>query len=470
LFERCHERANLEKKDTKGLGALLWRALSSLKLTIALLILLAAASVLGTVILQHGTPEQYLAEYGPNLSRILNVFGLFDMYGSWWFRALLGLLVLNVVFCSTERLPLVWPQIFHPRIDLSASRVQALPFTRTFRVSREKGSPAGEIEETIRRSFGRPVRHETSEGLLLFFERGRYGRLGVYIAHLSLILILLGGMIGSIFGFKGVVRILEGETVDRVFLNQNGRSTPYPLGYQVRCDDFEISFYDTPGPEKFVNEYTSTLSILEDGQEVRRETVRVNHPMTYRGIKFYQSSYGQEAEVLLQVRERGREGAQELWLGRGERIGVPGHDMTLQLMGYYPEVHDFGEGVQLLLFPKDERPRRIWLFRQMPDYDERRGGAFVFTLKDILLKDFTVLQVSREPAIGVVWVGCGLLIVGIFVAFFVGHRRLWVRMSKEGERPIRVFLGGTVHRNKVGFEREFGDIVRRLEEIGLKAI
>ena len=460
----------MENKDSSRLGTLLWSTFSSVKLTIFLLILLAAASVLGTIILQNGTSEQYVAEYGPNLSRVLHTFGLSDMYGSWWFRALLGLLVLNVVVCSLKRLPVAWQQIFHPRIDLSASRIQALPFARTFRVSGDKDSRAGEIEETIRRSFGGPIRSETPEGILLFFERGRYGRLGVYIAHLSLVVILLGGMIGSVFGFKGFVKILEGETVESVFLNQNGRSIPYPLGYQVRCDDFEISYYDTPGPEKFVNEYTSTLSILENGEEVRRDTVRVNHPMAHRGIKFYQSSYGQEAEVLVQIRQRDSEGAQELWIRRGERISLPDHGMALQLMGYFPEVHGFGEGVQLLLFPEDERPRRIWLFKQMPDYDEKRGGAFVFALKDILLTDFTVLQVSRDPAIGVVWIGCSLLIIGIFMAFFVGHRRLWVRISREGGEPVRVFLGGTVHRNQVGFEKEFGDIVRRLEEIGLKAI
>ena len=449
---------------------IVWNIFSSLRLTVFLLILLAATSVLGTIILQNGTPQQYLAEYGPRLSSILDFFGLFDMYHSWWFRAILALLALNVVFCSLKRLPSVWRQIFHPRLDLSPPSIQAQPFTRTFQVAKGGNGLGEEIEGGVRRFFGRPVRVETSERLLLYFEKGRYGRLGVYVAHLSLIVILVGGMIGSVFGFRGMVSILEGQTVGHIHLNRNGRSVAYPLGYQVRCDDFDISYYDSPGPKKFVSEYTSTLSILENGQEVRREKVRVNHPMAHRGLKFYQSSYGSEAEVLLQVRQREGDASQEFRISRGERVSVPGHDVVFQLLRYFPEVHDFGEGVQLLFLPKDQAPRRIWLFKEIPDYDEKRGGPFILTLKDILLKDFTVLQVTKDPGTWVVWIGCALLMIGIIMAFFIPHRRLWVHIPREKGKPMEVLLGGSSHRNRVSFESKFGEIVRRLEHIGLKAI
>jgi len=447
-----------------------WDIFSSLRLTIFLLILLAATSVLGTIILQNGTPQQYLAEYGPRLSRILGFFGLFDMYHSWWFRAILVVLALNVVFCSLKRLPSVWRQVFHPRVEMNPEHIQAQPFKRSFQVVEEKADLEDELERGIHRAFGKPVRKEDSRQDVLYFEKGRYGRLGVYLAHLSLIVILVGGMIGSVFGFRGVVSILEGQTVDHALLSRNGRSIAYPLGYQVRCDDFDISYYDSPGPEKFVSEYTSTLSILEQGQEVRREKVRVNHPMRHRGLRFYQSSYGNEAELLLEVRQKGGGVSQEFRVSRGERVNIPGHDLVLQFLGYFPEVHDFGEGVQLLILRKDQAPRRIWLFKEMPDYDKKRGGILVFTLKDIFKKDFTVLQVTKEPGTWVVWVGCALLMVGIIMAFFVPHRRVWLYVSR-GEKgdATEVLLGGNSHRNRVGFEREFGEIIERLERVGLRA-
>ena len=460
----------LEHREQGSFNAVVWNIFSSLRLTIFLLIFLAATSVVGTIVLQNGTPEQYLAEYGPRLSRVLDFFGLFDMYHSWWFRAVLALLVMNVVFCSLKRLPSVWRQIFRSAVDLSASRIEALPFKATFRVTEKTESSEGAIERHVPGFFGKPRRIDRPDGLLLYFEKGRYGRLGVYIAHLSLILILAGGMIGSLFGFKGLVTIKEGQTVDTILLRQNGRAVPHRLDYQVRCDDFDIAYYDMPGPEKFVSEYTSTLSILESGETVRQEKVRVNHPMTHGGIRFYQTSYGNDAEIVLQVTAREGGISEKLRLKRGRRVRVPESDLTIQLLRYHPEVHTFGEGVQLLLFPKDQPPRRIWLFKEIPDYDEKRGGRFVLTLKDILLTEFTVLQVVREPGVWVVWIGCALLIIGTFMAFFVAHCRLWMHISREGGKRGRVVLGGNAHRNKVSFEREFGELTRRLENLGLEAL
>ncbi len=462
-------RSILENRASNGLNAVVWNIFSSVRLTVFLLIFLAATSVLGTIILQNGTPQQYLAEYGPKLTKVLDFFGLFDMYHSWWFLAILALLVLNLVFCSLNRLPSVWRQIFRQRVDLSPSRIQAQPFRRIFQVPKGGKRAAEEIQGAVHRFFGHPRRIESSQRLLLYFEKGRYGRLGVYVAHLSVIIILVGGMIGSVFGFKGVVQIREGDTVDQMFVRKNGQYRAYPLGYQIRCDDFEISYYDTPGPDKFVSEYTSSLSILENGREVRHEKVRVNHPMTHRGLKFYQSSYGNETEVIVQVRQRGGDAAQEFRIREGDRVRVPGDQVAFQLLRYFPDVHALGEGVQLVLFPKEQTPQRIWLFKNTPDFDERRGGRFIFTLKDVVLKEFTVLQVAKDPGVWVVWIGCALLIVGSIMAFFVPHRRLWVHIAREEGEPKEVVLGGNPHRNRVSFEREFAKIIQRLEQVGLKA-
>jgi len=460
----------VEHRDTRPFNAVVWNIFSSLGLTIFLLIFLAAASVMGTVILQNGTPQQYLAEYGPRLSRILDFFGFFDMYHSWWFRAILALLVVNVVFCSLKRLPSVWRQIFGSTVDLSVSRIQAQPFKGTLAVAEGTEVLERDVEKCVHGSFGKPRRIEKPDGLLLYAEKGRYGRLGVYIAHLSLVIILAGGMIGSIFGFKGIVTIMEGQTVDTILLRKNGQTVPYPLGYQVRCDDFDISYYDTSGPEKLVSEYTSTLSIVEGGETIRQEKVRVNHPMAHQGIKFYQTSYGEEPQILVQVTERDGGTPQEFWLRRGKRVTIPGSEATIQLLQYHSQVHSFGEGVQLVLFPRDEPPQRIWLFKERPDFDQKRGGVFVLRVKDILLTEFTVLQVSREPGVWLVWIGCLLLIVGIFMAFFVAHRRLWVYMSRREGKTTEVVLGGNAHRNKVSFERTFEELTRRLEDLGLKAV
>jgi cytochrome c biogenesis protein len=463
------KRVVLGKEDSNSSGAIVWNIFSSLRLTIFLLILLAATSVLGTLILQNGTPQQVLAAYGPELARILDFFGLFDMYHSWWFLAILALLVINLIFCSLNRLPSLWRQIFRSRIDLSSSGIQAQPYTKTFQISAEGKGLEEEIETGIHRFFGKPRRVEGSQRLLFYFERGRYGRLGVYVAHLSVIVILMGAMIGSVFGFNGFLKITEGETLDTIWLRKDGRFVDYPLGYRVRCDDFEISYYDTPGPERFVSEYTSSLSILEEGQDVYRVKVRVNHPLTHQGLRFYQSSYGNEAEIGLLVRRRRGDASFQFRVREGERVDIPDSDTAFQLLGYFPEVHSFGEGVQLALFSDSQTPQRIWLFKKIPDYDEEREGHFIFTLTDIVMRDYTVLQVTKDPGVSVVWIGSGLLIVGLMMAFFIPHRKLWVHVSRGKGKSVKVILGGNTNRNRVNFEKGFSEIIDYAEQLGLKA-
>ena len=459
----------MKNKESANPNVIAWRVFSSLGLTIFLFILLAVTSVFGTIILQNAAPEQYLAEYGIALTRILDFFGLSDMYHSWWFRSILILLVINLFFCSLNRLPGVWRQIFHPRISLSPSTIQGLPFTKILQATAEEGLEE-RIHKAVHHFFRKPLRIENPDSLLLYFEKGKYGRLGIYIAHLSVILILAGAVIGSIYGFKGYLKIGEGESVARVPLRRGGQSVARPLGFEVRCDDFEISYYNMPGPEKPVSEYTTTVSILENGQQVGRKKIRVNHPMVYKGLNFYQSSYGAERVASVEARQREGGNPYEFQVREGERVRIPGSDVSVQFLGIVPEGHKSGEGAVMALFRKGQSLEQFLLSKGTPDSEKRGGVEFVFTLKDISSREFTVLQVVRDPGQWVVWIGCTLLIVGTCMAFFISHRKLWVHIPRGKGNSGRISLGGTSHRNQFGFAREFEMTVQRLREAGLKVV
>jgi len=86
----------------------------SLKLTIFLLIVLAITSIAGTVIQQQASAQEYISEYGESGYRIIKALMLNDMYHSWWFLILLGLLIVNIVVCSLDRLPRSWRFLTHP--------------------------------------------------------------------------------------------------------------------------------------------------------------------------------------------------------------------------------------------------------------------------------------------------------------------------------------------------------------------
>ncbi len=340
------------KEDRKVKGNIL----SSVRLTIPLLILLAALSIIGTVIPQNATEQQYLRLYSKETYYILKGFGLLDMYHSWWFIGVLILLAINLIACSLKRLPGVWRQ--------------------------------------VRKT------------------RSNYARLGTYLTHLSILLILVGGLIGALWGFKGYVEIREGEAAEAFVLN-SPQQPARPLGFQVRCDAFRVDFYPDGSPREFL----STLTFLDKGKVViDHAPLRVNHPLSYGGLSFYQSSYGISARAVIEVREKGA--GHILQLGEGDVQPIPGTDAELGFMQYEEQVHNFGGGILLVLFAPNSAPERFWLFTgQQTKQASVRKGNFSFTLKALEKKNYTGIQVTHDPGLPVVWAGCSLLVIGLVVTF-----------------------------------------------------
>jgi cytochrome c biogenesis protein len=454
-----------ESKETKsvkekGFSLIFFDFFRSLKLTIFLLILLATLSIIGTLITQNATKAEYFQWYGMGLYEVLNFFNLFDMYHSLWFSAILLLLVINLITCSLHRFPGVWSQIFRGAgpIGLEDPMLKTLPYVEKIQM---KGSIEVNQEEKLRsylnRWFGHPKRIETDSALTLFSEKGRFSRLGVYITHLSLLIILIGGLIGSFYGFKGHVEILEGETVNQVFLRMKDAEVPKVLGFSVRCDDFKITYYDLQRPEKHVKEYMSGLTILENGKEVLKKTVKVNHPLHYKGLAFYQANYGAIHDITLGIQWRDKKGKTFLKITEGETLFIPNSNTYIRVLKYAPQVHNFGEGVQVVLFSPNQQPRPFWLLKNSPELDQQRGGEFSLTVEEMASKDYTGLQVTKDPGVWIVWVGCGLMILGLIVSFFFSHQRIWVKIPKKSGEAI--ILAGSANKNRIGFEKSFGHFV-----------
>jgi cytochrome c biogenesis protein len=348
----------VEKKSMKKRGEKKGAFLSSLRLTIPLLILLAGLSVIGTLIPQNASEGEYLNRYGAETYYLFKVLGLLDMYHSWWFIGVLVLLVVNLIACSWKRLPGVWRHV-----------------------------------------------RETKKG---------YARLGTYLTHLSVLLILVGGLIGAVWGFKGYVEIREGETVEDIFLN-NPQQAMRPLGFQVRCDSFQVDFYPDGTPREFL----STLTFLEGGRTVLDHApLRVNHPISYRGLTFYQASYGTSILPIVEVREKGGKGAPHtMQLRQGEAQPIPGTPAQIGFMRYQEEVHDLGEAILLVLFTPDASPEGFWLFKRYSGMEGLQVGDFIFIFKSLEKRYYTGIQVAHEPGVPIVWVGCSLLVIGMVVTF-----------------------------------------------------
>ena len=429
----------------------------SLKLTIALLILLAILSILGTLITQNAARPEYIQRYGIGLYEVLNFFNLFDMYHSWWFSAILLLLVINLITCSVHRLPGILSQISRRSGELEDKMLTALPYVEKIQFQ-NPSKKEGDIQSSLNKWFKNWGRIETERAITLFSEKGKFSRLGVPITHLSILIILIGGIIGSFYGFKGHVSILEGETVDEVFVRTKDGEISQPIDFSVRCDDFNITYYNLPGrKEKHVKEYTSLISILENGKEVLKKTVQVNHPLHYKGLAFYQSNYGAIHDVTLGIQWKGKKEKTSFKVLEGNTVPIPNTRDSIRVLQYSQEVHNFGEGVQVVLLKPDQEPRPFWLLKAFPKFDEQRKDEFILTFEGFTEKEYTGLSVTKDPGVWVVWVGCGLMIFGLIVSFFFSHQRVWVRIPKSPGGEI--ILAGSANKNRVSFEKTFGELV-----------
>ena len=442
----------------KGFGSSLRDSLSSVRLTIPLLIILAVASIIGTVIPQNASPEEYLQVYKVTTYKVLRILGLLDMYHARWFYFLLALLSLNLSVCSLKRFRSILKFFGQPEIRLDEGQWKAISPSRKVSHPVLPEKSLIQVQETLSRIFGQSLVLKADKSYHLFAEKGKFSRLGFYFIHLSILVILLGALIGFFFGFNGYVNIAEGETADQA-VSRTGQKTR-SLGFKVKLDKFNVSFYSSGAPQEF----KSTVTILEGDRKVLTEPIRVNHPLTYQGISFYQSSYGLASveKVVLTIQDRvsGKETTVPAQIGT--RTEIPGTSGTFALTRFISDLRGGGPAFQVVLSEPDRRMETFWILQYHPEIDASRPGRYFFRVKEIEPQYYSGLQVTKDPGVWVVWIGCFLMMVGFYLAFFMAHRRVWVRLTEKKGGTL-VEIAGSSHRDRFEFEKELEKIEQALQ-------
>jgi cytochrome c biogenesis protein len=443
----------------------LWDFFCSLKLAIVTLILLALTSIIGTVIQQNLSPQEYMQKYGMSEStyKALDALQFFDMYHSYWFLGLMGIFAVNLICCSIKRLPRIIKIVNEPTLKADDG------LFRTFS-NKEEIVAAGSVESVrdkvvavLEDKFAKPVVTDDDGKSYLFAQKGAYSRFGVYVTHASILIIFIGAMIGNVWGYKAYVNIVEGKSINSVW--PRAGKEPIPIGFELRNDNFEVEFYAGGGRPK---EFTSDLVVIENGQEVLKKTIEVNDPLNYKGLTFYQSSYGPAGDPIYQFEVKNREtGESKTVTGKqGARLPLPG-GASLIPMGYTDNYQNFGPAAQVSIHTgtgsSAQRGTPFIVFKNYPQFDEKRGGAYAVNLMNAQQSYYTGLQVAKDPGVWVVWIGCLLLVLGSCGAFFLSHRRLWVTIEPI-DKGIGVKLGGNAHRNQPAFALYFDELKKDLND------
>ena len=474
-----------ETETSGGIWDTVWGFFASVRLTIILLLSLAGTSIIGTFIPQNKQPMEYLQAFGEFGFRLLSALDFFDMYRSWWFRLLILMLVMNIVVCSIERLASLSKIIFVKTPSFKRSRFQKARHRSTFDDERRPETLKTLYLPALKRQFSYTRAEETSDGdICLYAEKWRWTRIGVYIVHLSIVVLLIGSLVGSIFGFEGFVNIPENETVDSIFLRQSGKA--YQLPFSIRCDDFDVSFYDNGAPKEF----RSSLTILENGQPTLQKDIIVNDPLRYRGINLFQSSYGKMApddghdhveppeEVELRITDKASGRTMTRKAAIGETVDLPDGLGTLKIAGFQEAMQfggqNLGPGLILEALTADGKSEQILLPLHFPNFDKMRGGALVITIlgqkqrafqpEEKADRYFTGLQVTKDPGVPIVYTGFIGMIVGFMMTFFMSHQTICVELTARGGRT-RVAVAGIADRNKMGMQRKTEQLTERLKSL-----
>jgi cytochrome c biogenesis protein len=367
----------------------------------------------------------------------------------------MGIFAVNLICCSIKRLPRIIKIVREPTLVADDN---------LFRTFSNKGEVVadGTIESVrdkvvalLSSKFAAPVVTEQDGKVYLFSQKGKLSRFSVYVTHSSILIIFLGAMIGNIWGFKAYVNIVEGKSIDSVW--PRAGQTPIPIGFELRCDNFEVTFYEGGSRPK---DFTSDLVVLENGKEVLKKTIEVNDPLSYKGLTFYQSSYGPTGDPVYTFRVKNRESGEMVAVtgAQGKRLTLPG-GAVLTPMGYAESYQNFGPAAQV----KIDTGTPFIVFKNYPQFDEKRGGAYSINFVEAKQSYYTGLQVAKDPGVWVVWLGCLLIVLGSCGAFFLSHRRIWASIEPL-DKGIGVKFGGNAHRNQPAFVLYFDELTEEFND------
>jgi cytochrome c biogenesis protein len=470
----------MEKGKNKTLTDKIWGLFASVKFAAVIFSLIALTSIVGTVVEQNAEPAKnikilakFFGESGaPAAYSVLDKLGFMDMYHSWWFISFLLLFAANLIICSLDRIPRIWKIVREPIRPLSPEHIEKMSIKKTFTVQAKPAHVKDLATQAFRKIGFRPSESSSENGLQLYAEKGNFTRLGVYITHASILVILAGAIIGVAFGFNAFLGLQEGKTSSFAYQSNDKK---IPLGFEVRCDKFEVQFY---GNTDMPKSYESWLSIWKNGVEVASKAIVVNDPLTYEGITLYQSSFGTVPQSLgdgiVMLKLVTKDGKSEDFSTRlGGSFTIPGTGIEGHITDFSPAltVDESGKPVTYsqnmvnpAIFVEFSAPGSQhysgWIFKRFPQTWNLPDGSKVEFL-DYWGVQYTGLQVRKDPGQGVVYVGCFILAFGLFVSFFMSHRRIWMYIS-EGKGGTKILIGASAHRNRAVLEKKIEKLASAL--------
>ena len=416
-----------------------FRLLADLRFAIFILLLISLCSIIGTVIEQDQSIEIYKTNY-PLTNPIFGVltwdriiaFGLDHVYNTWWFLTLIFLFGLSLISCTfLQQLPSLKIarrcQFFRTTGQFYRLKISTILNNFSFNkiISRIKNNQYSVFQQKN----------------IIYCYKGLIGRIAPIIVHSSMIIVLTGTIIGSLFGFKAQEIIPKTESFHIQNIVNNGQLTIVPKT-SARVNDFWITYTN----KKTISQFYSDISILDnEGSETSRKTVYVNYPLIHKGIYYYQTDWNliglrfqdlenKIIEYPLTNILNNQSKVWLTWISNNQSLTNGIIAIIDNLEGYcsiYNETGQFIGNIELNEIINLKEP---------------------LTFLEIISS--TGLQIKTDPGIPIIYTGFLFLMLSTLISY-ITYSQIWIIKKDQ-----KVFLGGNTNRATFEFELEFFKLVK----------
>ena len=411
-----------------------FRVLADLRFSIFILLLISLFSIIGTVIEQDQPLEVYKTNYPLTLplfgflswDKIIQ-FGFDHVYKTWWFLTLIGLFGLSLTLCSfLQQLPSL----------KIARRCQFFRTTNQF--SRLKISTIL-TNLSLNKIISRIKKQKYSifqQKNILYCYKGLIGRIAPIVVHFSMILVLLGTVIGSLFGFKAQEIVPKTENFHIQNIINTGPLTLIPQT-STRVNDLWITYTK----QRTVSQFYSDISILDStGNERNRKTVSVNYPLVDKGVYYYQTDWNLIALRFQNLKNQIIEYPLINVLDNKEKIWLTWISTNSSLTNGIIVIVDNLEGYCSVY-------NELGQFLGNIELNEMIDVKQPITLLEIISS--TGLQIKTDPGIPIIYLGFSFLMVSTLISY-ITYSQIWIIQKEQN-----IFIGGNTNRAVFEFELEF---------------
>lgn len=293
---------------------------SSMRFAIALLVMLAIAAIIGTVMQQNQAEPAYINQFGPFWFEIFRKLGLYTVYSTWWFLLILAILIVSTSLCIARNAPKMLRDMRSWRENVREESLRNFHHKTEWTAPGSAVALASQTAQRLGNAGYRVKMVDKANGVLVAAKKGAGNKFGYIFAHTAIVVILLGGLLDSDLSvrfqqwfmgktpyqgsgliakipsqhriglgnpsYRGNTMIPEGQNSSTAILNQANGVLIQELPFTIHLNKFIVDFYSTGMPKLFASEVT--IFDPETGKSFPA-SIKVNQPLIYRGVAVYQS-------------------------------------------------------------------------------------------------------------------------------------------------------------------------------------